>query len=219
MRDALIVFAKQPVPGQTKTRLNSILSPEHSAKLYDAFVKDSLQDYSQLQCDLRLYIDGAEKDVPEDWIHSGMQIYKQRGDDLGDRMLNAFSETFVSGAERVVIVGTDHPSLPKAYLELAFDLLQTPLSICIGPSRDGGYYALGMNECFAVLFNGMTYSHDQVFAQTMQRAAAASENVTVLPEWYDVDTPESLAWLLEDMKDERFKLTFTNAILKEVGIG
>ncbi len=218
MRRALIVFAKQPVPGQTKTRLHSILSPEQSARLYDAFVKDSLKHYSRLGCEVRLYIDGADKDVPEDWIHSGMQIYEQRGDDLGDRMLNAFAESFVSGAERIVIVGTDHPSLPPAYLELAFDLLQTPLSICIGPSRDGGYYALGMNECCAGLFHEMTYSHDQVFAQTMQRAEEASHNVTVLPEWYDVDTPESLSWLLEDIKDEHFKLTFTEAVLKEVGI-
>ncbi len=219
MRDALIVFAKQPVPGQTKTRLNTILSPEQSAKLYNAFVKDSLRDYSQLECELQLYIDGADTDVPEDWIRSGMQIHEQRGEGLGMRMLNAFTESFGSGAKRVVIVGTDHPSLPKAFLELAFDVLQTPSSICIGPSRDGGYYALGMNECYAGLFHGMTYSHNQVFTQTMQRAAAASDNLTVLPEWYDVDTPESLSWLLEDMKDEHFNLTFTKAFLKEVGMG
>jgi len=219
MIDALIVFAKPPVPGKTKTRLNSILSPEMAARLYDAFVKDSLRHYSRLECAVRLYIDGTKGDVPDDWVHSDIQIYEQRGNDLGERMLNAFAESFASGVEHPVIVGTDHPSLPSAFLELAFELLQTPLSICIGPSRDGGYYALGMNECYSGLFQGMTYSHNRVFSQTMQRASAASNNVTVLPEWYDVDTPESLLWLVEDMNDEFIDLTCTKAVLTEAGLG
>lgn len=196
-RAALIVFAKRPESGAVKTRLTTLLTPEEAARLYEAFLRDSLDAYADLDLDVRLYLtgDGA---LPEAWLPDGTSLHEQHGDGLGARMLGAFVETFVAGYERAVIIGTDHPTLPLAFVGRGFEELEVPFSIVLGPSDDGGYYLLGMNEVYPQLFQGMAYSHPDVFAQTLRRAEDTGAAVSVLPPWYDVDTPESLRRLVDE---------------------
>lgn len=197
--DALIVFAKWPEPGRVKTRLTPALTPKQAARLYEAFLRDGLAQYAGLEADVRLYLAPPLPAGPTALLPPDVSLHPQQGPDLGARMLRAFVETFGAGYERAVLIGTDHPSLPTDFIELAFAALETPLSLCIGPSEDGGYYLLGMNDLFPQLFDGMTYSHEDVFAQTLDRAGATRAHVSVLPEWYDVDTPEALRRLVADL--------------------
>lgn len=197
-RAALIVFAKVPEPGTVKTRLTTLLTPGEAAELYEAFLLDSLDTYRKLPVSVRLYVDAPAEEVPPTIGH-GVGLFRQRGEGLGPRMLNAFVETFVAGFERVVIIGTDHPTLPAAFIELAFQELASPLRIVLGPSDDGGYYLMGMNDLAPALFEGMTYSHGAVFEQTLERADALPAETTILPPWYDVDTPKALCRLIADL--------------------
>ena len=206
---ALIVFAKLPKPGQVKTRLTTLLSPEESASLYEAFLKDALECYLTLDVDIRLYFGPADKEVPEDLQPEGITVHWQKGDGLGARMAAAFAETFVAGYQQAVIIGTDHPTLPQAFLELAFQSLEEPKSITIGPSDDGGYYLLGMNSFYPQVFQDMTYSHGEVFAQTLEKAGDTGAGVHILPEWYDVDDPETLKRLAQDLTDSNLPLPRT----------
>lgn len=197
--DALIVFAKAPEPGAVKTRLTGLLTDDEAARLYDAFLRDSLAAYEHLAASVRLYLTPTSGDLPDGLVPDGATRHTQRGDGLGERMLNAFVETFLAGYERVVIIGTDHPTLPLAFVERAFDELTDPLTTVLGPSDDGGYYLLGMNEVYPQLFQGMDYSHPDVFADTLERAQATHASVSVLPPWYDVDTPDALRRLAADL--------------------
>ena len=197
-REALIVFAKVPAPGAVKTRLTALLTEAEAAALYDAFLRDALDAYAGLGPAVRLYLSG-DGALPADLVPDGVSLHAQRGEGLGPRMLRAFAETFVAGHERVAIIGTDHPTLPLPFVELAFSELARPLSTVLGPSDDGGYYLLGMNELYGELFDGMTYSHDGVFDATLRRAEATPASVTVLPPWYDVDTPAALERLAADL--------------------
>lgn len=196
---ALIVFAKVPEPGAVKTRLTSLLTPEDAAELYAAFLRDSLDTYRRLDADVRLYMTAPAEAVPTDLVGTGITLHRQQGDGLGARMLKAFVETFVAGYERIVIIGTDHPTLPLAFVERAFEELAEPLRVVLGPSDDGGYYLMGMNDLHPALFEGMTYSHGAVFDQTLQRAQALAAQTSILPPWYDVDTPDALRRLLADL--------------------
>lgn len=200
-KSALIVFAKIPEPNKVKTRLTTLLSPEWAASLYEAFLLDALDMYSGLDVDLRLYFSSPVKDVPDRFHRASVSIHEQKGKGLGERMASAFVETFVSGYEEAVIIGTDHPTLPVVFLEQSFALLQEKYSIVIGASDDGGYYLLGMNEFYSVLFKDMTYSHDEVFTQTLERAKKTNGNIHVMPKWYDVDTPDELKRLIRDIDD------------------
>lgn len=198
--NALLVFAKRPEPGRVKTRLTTLLTPDEAARLYRAFVHDALDQYATLDADVRLYVHGAEEGLTG--LHDGHTLHRQEGDGLGARMQHAFVTSFAAGYERLVIIGTDHPTLPTAFIEQAFAALAEPLSICLGPSEDGGYYLLGMNDFYPVLFAGMTYSHPGVFEDTLARAGSTAARVTILPRWYDVDTPKALRRLAADLDDE-----------------
>jgi len=198
--DALLVFAKAPVPGAVKTRLTTLLTDEEAAALYEAFLGDSLAAYATLSVDVRLYLAPSPGHVPDGIVPAGVALQTQRGDDLGQRMLNAFVETFLAGYERAVVIGTDHPTLPLAFVQHAFRELSTPFTTVLGPSDDGGYYLLGMNELYSQLFRGMAYSHAGVFADTLQRAQATPASVSILPSWYDVDTPDELRRLAHDLE-------------------
>ncbi len=211
MKRALIVFAKRPEAGRVKTRLTALLTPEEAARLYEAFLRDALAQYAALDAHLRLYL--GPPAAPLDFAPEGVAVRAQQGRGLGARMQRAFVETFAAGYERLVIIGTDHPTLPTAFIAQAFEALAAPRAVCIGPSDDGGYYLLGMNDYVPELFQHMRYSHDGVFAQTLERAAEAGVALTILPPWYDVDTPEALRRLAGDLEDGAAEAAHTRRVM------
>jgi rSAM/selenodomain-associated transferase 1 len=218
MNDILLVFAKVPRPGEVKTRLTPFLTPQEAARLYDAFLRDALALYARLEADVQLHLapplpaDGLG-DVPD-----RISVHEQRGEGLGPRMAHAFEAAFEDGGDRVAVVGTDHPTLPLSALRRGFEALDTERSVCLGPSADGGFYLLGMRTFVPALFDGMTYSHAQVFDDTLRRAQDADAEVTVLPRWYDVDTPEALRRLLEDLSDPDVEAPATRAVVADLDL-
>jgi len=220
MSNALIVFARRPKPGAVKTRLTALLTSEEAAQLYEAFLRDALNQYQALDVDVRLYFSPPVESIPEDLIPGGVSLHEQQGPGLGARMKIAFVESFAEGYEKLVIIGTDHPTLPTAFieqafeaLEQAFEALEQPFSICIGPSDDGGYYLLGMNDFYPEVFHDMRYSHADVFDQTLERASRTGAHLTVLPPWYDVDTPDTLRRLVADLDDPALEVPHTRRVV------
>ena len=213
---ALIVFAKRPEPGAVKTRLTATLTPEEAARLYEAFLRDALSQYQGLDVDVRLYFSPPVEAIPEGLIPEGVSVHGQQGPGLGARMKIAFVESFAEGYERLVIIGTDHPTLPTAFIEQAFEALEQPFSICVGPSDDGGYYLLGMNDFYPEVFHDMRYSHADVFEQTLERAGRTAAHLTLLPPWYDVDTPDTLRRLVADLEDPALVAAHTRRVVAEL---
>lgn len=204
---ALIVFAKVPKPGHVKTRLCPPLRPEQAATLYDAFLRDALDRYAGLDpatgpdpfgvaathgpVAVRLYLAG---DPPEGLVPEAIPVFRQCGGALGERMMRAFVETFAAGHDRAVVVGTDHPTLPLDWIGEAVRQLDAPMTAAIGPSEDGGYTFLGLNDVAPVLFD-MDYSHSRVFEDTLEQIAKAGMTPVILPTHYDVDDAPALARL------------------------
>jgi len=202
MNAALIVFAKVPRPGTVKTRLTPVLTPAEAAQLYEAFLQDALSLYQEVSADVRLYWAPPLPDEPVVENATPDAVCEQEGDGLGGRMKHAVRETLDAGYERAAIVGTDHPTLPLSFIRQSFVPLEAPRSVCIGPSMDGGFYLLGMNAFYPQLFEGMTYSHAGVFTDTLARVGTTDARLTVLPRWYDVDTPATLERMIEDLNSE-----------------
>ncbi|MEM1095460.1 MAG: TIGR04282 family arsenosugar biosynthesis glycosyltransferase [Bacteroidota bacterium] len=216
---ALLVFAKVPHPGRVKTRLTSAYAPEAAAQLYEAMLRDALDQYAGLGVAVRLHFPQPVATVPPSYADERWSLHEQRGAGLGPRMLHAVLEAFAAGFRRVMLIGTDHPTLPSSFIEQGYGLLRQPKQIVIGPSEDGGYYALGMNEAYPQLFAGMAYSHADVFAQTLERALATPAEVAVLPAWYDVDTPAEVERLNADLQTlSATKLPRTRAILRQLNV-
>lgn len=217
MDAVLLVFAKAPRPGHVKTRLTSVLSPETAAQLYEAFLYDALALYAELDVDVRLYLAPPRPDDGLDEVPGAVTLHTQRGEGLGERMQNAFREALTE-YERAAVVGTDHPTLPRSFVQEALSVLASPSSICIGPSEDGGYYLLGMNAVYPQLFTDMTYSHDSVFTDTLARIGTTEARLTVLPRWYDVDTPADLKRMLDDLSQAHVPAPRTRAAVADLSL-
>ena len=196
MSTCVVVFAKCPTPGKVKTRLTPQLDPVDAAKLYKAFIVDIVNNIYRLKCK-KLTIAytpiDAEK-VFRKLIGKSANYLPQKGKNLGERMKNAFKQSFVEGAKRVVIIGTDSPTLPIPYVQKAFNMLKK-VPIVIGPTFDGGYYLIGLSEPNDDVFDDIRWSTSRVFSQTLTRVKDMNRKLYILPPWYDVDTSSDLEFL------------------------
>lgn len=199
----LVLFGKVPDPGAAKTRLAPALGEEGAARLYRAFLEDTLLLARAVDAERRslwLAGDGAGRTR---WSerHRDVEVRAQEGRDLGARMVRALDDAFRRGAGRAVIVGTDHPTLPAERLRRAFRLLRS-VDLVVGPTEDGGYYALGLRrEAWPAgreLFRDVPWSTERVLEVTRSRAASAGLGRRELGSWYDVDRPEEIARLKRD---------------------
>jgi rSAM/selenodomain-associated transferase 1 len=125
----------------------------------------------------------------------GVRLIAQAGEDLGARMALAFADVFAQGYRRVLVIGTDLPTLPGSAFGEALTLLDAH-DLVLGPARDGGYYLIGLRKPAPELFAGIPWSTDRVLALTQTKAAAAGLKTALLPVRRDVDTLDDLLALI-----------------------
>lgn len=195
----LIVFVKAPVPGRVKTRLVPPLTHEAAATLYCEFVQTSLRLARALpEIVVRVAYDPAPSHPDLSWLPDPPAWFPQAGGDLGARLIHAFGAGFAAGADRVVIIGSDSPDLPRAHLEEAFARLAGGPA-ALGPAEDGGYYLIGLRRDappnWPDLFRRIPWSGPRVADATRTAARCAGIPVALLPPWRDIDRPEDLARL------------------------
>lgn len=206
-----------PEAGVTKTRLAPALGAAGAARLYRAFLDDTVRRTEAVEAERReLWLAGDEAGRAEvGERHPGLEVRAQPGDDLGERMARAMEGAFSRGAGRVLIVGTDHPTLPVDRLRRAFSLLSS-MDLVLGPSDDGGYYAVGLRrEAWpgaARIFRDVPWSTARVLDVTRARAESAGLSRRELPEWYDVDRPSDLERLRGDAGPESRSLRVLRAL-------
>ena len=201
MKTCLIVFAKNPVPNQVKTRLIPTLSPEQAATLYTAFLTDWCETLTELaDVDLVIAYTPAEAQSDLQALIGDDVIYiPQIGADLGERLTSATQWAAKQGYTKILFVGSDSPTLPISYISQAIALLDSRDTV-IGPSTDGGYYLIGFSaEALTTtvphVFEEIAWSTANVFRQTLARIRSLKVTVGLLPPWYDIDTSEDLAFL------------------------
>ncbi len=191
---SLILFARFPRPGKVKTRLASSLGHELAAEFYKLCAEHIFQESVKLSGRIRHYLFYSDLDDSDDikrWAGSKFHFVPQIEGDLGERMEHAFDTVFFHDTRKAVIIGTDVPDLSSNIIEDAFHILDS-CDIVVGPSRDGGYYLLGMKELYKEIFADMPWSTDQVFKRTLNRIRGLGLTVHLLPTLSDIDTEEDL---------------------------
>jgi rSAM/selenodomain-associated transferase 1 len=195
-------MAKEPLAGRTKTRLCPPLSGQEAAELYRCFLLDTLelmQGVASAQPIVAYHPDEAGAFFRR-FAPSGFYFIPQVGADLGERLDHVLTHCLQNGFRQAVVTDSDSPTLPVAYLEQAFRALDDPaVDVVLGPCEDGGYYLIGLKSPCAALFRGIVMSTSTVLAETLERAQEQGLRVACLPRWYDVDTYEDLARLVEEL--------------------
>ena len=193
-KKAIILFVRNPVLGEVKTRLAATLGKENALEIYKKLLDHTHSITKNLECDK--YVFYADRINQEDvWENEVFQKRIQEGQNLGARMNSAFHSLFSGGYKEVLIIGSDCYELTQGHLEEAFELL-SEVDVILGPASDGGYYILGMKEPAPELFTDMAWSTAGVFAETVKRLQKLSRRYLLLPLRNDVDEERDLpaAW-------------------------
>lgn len=193
------IFAKYWQPGEVKTRLAASLGNEAASDIYRWFVSTLVQRFGTC-ADRRTLCFSPPAHAKafgvlagEDWIAA-----PQTSGNLGRRMAAFFDSCFQDGAARVVLIGSDSPTLPTEFVELAFRLLREA-DVVLGPTDDGGYYLVGASRNVAGIFEDIGWSTESVWEQTVAKLAELQLTYESLPQWYDVDEVSDLERLRDEL--------------------
>lgn len=230
---AVVVMGRLPRAGQVKTRLVPPLTAEEAARLYRAFLLDVFRLVDRAHEEAgprafdRVFACALEpKARPEDGgqiealVPRGWRGAIQRGDDLGARIAASADD---AGAARVVVIGSDSPTMPPSRIAQAFDALEARRSdrahrrAVLGPADDGGYYLIGFDApAPPELFSDMPWSSPALMARTRERAKASGVELLELAQGYDVDTLADLERAFADANLPESNAAETSAAIREL---
>lgn len=211
----ILFFAKSPIKGRVKTRLSAEIGDDQAVELYKCFVEDLIALLEGLKLHFKCCFRPPDaKQVFIEWLGQKHCYIPQTGDNLGERLGNAFRMTFEENFTKALVIGSDSPDLPADFLRKALQALDTYDAV-VGPCLDGGYYLIGFTKsgfCHHA-FDGIVWGTDSVFQQTLEALEKNRRSVYLLPQWHDVDTLESLKSLFLRNKSTAFNKSKTSSYL------
>jgi uncharacterized protein len=194
----IIVIAKAPAPGRSKTRLTPPCTPGEAAALAEAALLDTLQIVGRSSARRRvLALDGEIGNLLDHLCD--FEVIRQRGADLGDRLAAAFEDT----GEPAVLVGMDTPQMSPLVLDRALDLLAGRDAV-IGNTLDGGFWAIGLAEPLTPAFDGVPMSSRVTAQAQRQRLTHLGVRCASLPVLRDVDYFEDALAVAHQAPESRF---------------
>lgn len=197
VKTAVVVFAREPVPGRVKTRLAAAIGEAAACSVYAALLERTLAVAAEAGFDL--VVSFAEPPSPG-WTAGHAQRWEvQREDDLGARMRDAFDRRFGAGSDRVVIVGSDCPLLRREHLTGAGKALRDA-AVVLGPAADGGYWLVAQRRPGVDLFTGIPWSSCLTLAATRQRLESLGAAWVEIDALDDIDTEGDLRAALAEEK-------------------
>jgi len=199
--NALVLFAKTPIPNFSKTRLINPFTAEQASEFYSASLKDvynTMYDSSEFDLKLAIAPEKFDKKIFPVTLNSG-EYFFQEGDDLGIRMRKAFHLMFGEGYEKVAIIGSDYPHISDESIIQSFNNLNE--SDCVlGPAVDGGYYSIALKDIIESIFEDIDWSTDKVYQQTLEKARQNNIKIKNLETQYDVDSVTEIKNLYVDLQ-------------------
>ncbi|UJH66286.1 TIGR04282 family arsenosugar biosynthesis glycosyltransferase [Allomuricauda sp. SCSIO 65647] len=182
-KSLLLIFTRNPEPGKCKTRLAKTIGDEAALEVYLFLLRHTQKITQYLTVEKRVYY--SEEIWDDDIWKDGNYTKKlQLGNDLGERMQDAFQAGFNDRFEKIIIIGSDMYELSEADLNKAFDALDDS-DYVVGPAHDGGYYLLGMKKMNAKLFKNKKWGTESVLQATL--TDLKNDQITLLEERNDVD--------------------------------
>jgi|TARA_R110002050_G_scaffold17653_7_gene52104 hypothetical protein len=196
MKQAIIVFQKFPAPGKVKTRLAATIGNDKAVYIYTYLLNYTHQLLTTIPADTLVFHEGTINKT--EYPGNNYYFFPQEGNNLGDKMYNAFSKAFEENYDQVLIIGTDCLELKNSHIEEALSSLDKN-DLVLGPAKDGGYYLIGLNKNDPRLFENIQWSTESVFAETMNIAKMLQLKVHLLERLNDIDAYSDLSEQLKKL--------------------
>ena len=208
---SLVIMAKKPIVGFTKTRLCPPLLPHQASALYEALLLDTIALGTDLKgVDLAIAVTPSDSsDYFQTIAPPDALLLPVDCPDIGSCLSQVMEKLIGNDYKKAFAINSDGHSLPPDYLHQAVRSLDD-CDLVLGPSEDGGYYLVGVKRHQPDVFTGITWSTSNVLSQTLSKASNLGLRVALLPEWYDIDTWEDFVRLeaeLEHLPPDRLKYT------------
>jgi rSAM/selenodomain-associated transferase 1 len=216
-KSVILLFIKAPVEGMVKSRLAGAIGEKTATELYKNFLLDGIEAVEKTGYPFKICVYPPEAETTAaSWLGNRYVYLSQKGEDLGERMENAFHVCFSEGYERAILIGSDLPDLEPEVLHGALRSLDKS-DVVIGPAFDGGYYLIGFTgkAFFPDLFRGIRWGANTVFGETMSILRASGLTVHQAPMWNDVDTVEDLQTLCSRSAGTAFDNSRTMTYLRK----
>ena len=185
---ALIIFTRNPELGKCKTRLAKVVGDKSALKIYKYLLQHTANISKEVDADRFVFYSESIQDN-DIWDDSFFNKKLQYGNDLGERMQNAFQQLFDSNYKNVIIIGSDLLDLNSAIINKTFSLINEYDAV-IGPAKDGGYYLLGLKAANPKLFKNKEWGTETVRRDTLNDLK--NSTVFTLDELNDIDTFEDM---------------------------
>lgn len=199
--NAVILFTRFPKPGKVKTRLIKALGSQGAADFHASMTRKIVNHITpalhSLNINLTIFFTGGTALQMQQWLGQNLQLYPQQGNNLGQRMEHALTQTGKRGARRILLIGSDCPGTNTSIINAGFSRLHHH-DLVLGPAHDGGYYLVGcrMNGTTAAaihgIFQNIPWGTATVLKKTVRRAEHYGLSHALLPILHDIDRPEDL---------------------------
>ena len=186
-KQLVIVFVKNIELGKVKTRLAKTISNQGAFHVYSELVKITKTVIKNIDVDT--YVFFSKRIEQTEWNNS--KKFVQDGNDLGERMKNAFAKAFQDGYEAVILIGSDLPDINSAHILSGLKKLKTS-NVVFGPAADGGYYLVGMTKVYNTIFDNKPWSQSNLLESTLKELQQQKLSYTLLETLNDIDTFEDL---------------------------
>ncbi len=200
--NALVVFAKYPVPGEVKTRLSKQVGRDAATAFYACSIRYLLNRLQQKSGIFDIIIAVGQEsrlhDFRAEFTGGDGYVAQDQTPDLGRRMRTTIKDCLHDGYKKVGVIGTDSPNLPIDAIVEGFERLDT-VDLVVAPAEDGGYYHIAVGADIPALFENIEWSTETVFEKTMQIADSLELRVHVGPVFYDIDDVSGLRKLWRDV--------------------
>ena len=187
---AIIIFVKNPELGQVKKRVAKTLGDENALRIYEQMLDHTNSITRALSTEKFLFYN-KKVDRNDIWENDIYQKDIQQGIDIATRVQNAFKKVFKLGFEHVLIIGSDCLELDERIIRLAFRQLEHFDSV-LGPTKDGGFYLLGMNDLYPELFKLSGWGTPDLSAETQNSIQKIGKTCFMLSELAGINTVEDL---------------------------
>ena len=186
----LIIFVKNPIEGEVKTRLASSLGDEKALEVYQQLLKITAGVAEDVNAE-KLVSYSKYVEESDDFDETIFDKSVQKKGNLGEKMKHAFRDGFDEGFNRIVLIGSDCPEITQSLIDEAFIELSEADSV-IGPSDDGGYYLIGLSRFMPEIFDDVEWSTSSVFSSTITTLDDLEATYHVLKKLNDIDTESDL---------------------------